>query len=185
MSIPVLNWSGRGLYYPQTSQRSVACWETLLTRLIIVSNRVGLPEDGTRAGGLEVAIRPALKRRGGIWFGWSGQISDDAPGPPKISRFRHKKRNPYVTHKPSISSGFSVSPAGSCALWPRLGKIYSSALKFTRQLGFSSSGGLVSSVGGWASALWALRSAVFSSFFRFFSSLRTRAALARSARSRP
>jgi trehalose-6-phosphate synthase len=89
MSIPVLNWSGRGLYYPQTSQRSVACWETLLTRLIIVSNRVGLPEDGTRAGGLEVAIRPALKRRGGIWFGWSGQISDDAPGPPKISQ--HEK----------------------------------------------------------------------------------------------
>ncbi len=65
-----------------------------MTRLIIVSNRVGLPDDGTRAGGLEVAIRPALKRRGGIWFGWSGQISDDTPGPPKISQ--HDKIS-YVT----------------------------------------------------------------------------------------
>jgi hypothetical protein len=37
---------------------------------------------------------------------------------------------------------------------------------------FSSSGGLVSSVGGSASARWALRNAVFSSLFRFFSSLR-------------
>ena len=56
--------------------------------------------------------------------------------------------------------------------------------KSTRQLCFSSSRGLVSSVGGWASARCALRSAVRASFFRFFSSLRARAALARSARSR-
>jgi len=53
------------------------------------------------------------------------------------------------------------------------------------QLCFSSSGGLVSSVGGSASARCALRNAVFSSLFRCFSSLRARAALARSARSRP
>ncbi len=58
-------------------------------------------------------------------------------------------------------------------------------MKFRRQLCFSSSGGLVPSVGGSASARWALRNAVFSSLFRFFSSLRARAALARSARSRP
>jgi len=53
------------------------------------------------------------------------------------------------------------------------------------QLCFSSSRGLVSSVGGSTSARWALRNAVFSSLFRFFSSLRARAVLARSARSRP
>jgi hypothetical protein len=52
------------------------------------------------------------------------------------------------------------------------------------QLCFSSGGGLVSSVGGSASARWALRNADFSSLFRFFSSPRARAALARSARSR-
>jgi trehalose 6-phosphate synthase len=45
-----------------------------LARLVIVSNRVGLPEEGgRRAGGLVVALRDALKDRGGLWVGWSGQ----------------------------------------------------------------------------------------------------------------
>ena len=48
--------------------------------LVVVSNRVGVPESGARAGGLEVAIRPALKKRGGVWFGWSGRVADDDPG---------------------------------------------------------------------------------------------------------
>jgi trehalose 6-phosphate synthase len=56
-----------------------------LARLVIVSNRVGIPDGGARAGGLEVAIRPALKRRGGIWFGWSGRVTDDDPDPPKTA----------------------------------------------------------------------------------------------------
>ncbi|HEV2628760.1 MAG TPA: trehalose-6-phosphate synthase [Pseudolabrys sp.] len=51
-----------------------------MPRLVVVSNRVGIPDGGTRAGGLEVAIRPALKRRGGVWFGWSGKITDEEPG---------------------------------------------------------------------------------------------------------
>ncbi|MGN6572670.1 MAG: alpha,alpha-trehalose-phosphate synthase (UDP-forming) [Pseudolabrys sp.] len=56
-----------------------------MPRLVVVSNRVGIPDGGARAGGLEVAIRPALKRRGGIWFGWSGKICDDDPGPPRTT----------------------------------------------------------------------------------------------------
>ena len=56
-----------------------------MPRLVVVSNRVGIPDGGARAGGLEVAIRPALKRRGGVWFGWNGKISDDDPGPPKTT----------------------------------------------------------------------------------------------------
>ena len=36
-----------------------------------------------RAGGLEVAIRPALRRRSGVWFGWNGRVADNNPGPPK------------------------------------------------------------------------------------------------------
>jgi trehalose 6-phosphate synthase len=41
-----------------------------------------VPDGSKRAGGLEVAIRAALERRGGLWFGWSGHVSD-APDPPK------------------------------------------------------------------------------------------------------
>jgi trehalose 6-phosphate synthase len=47
-----------------------------LARLVVVSNRVGIPDGTARAGGLEVSIRPALKRRGGVWFGWSGRVAD-------------------------------------------------------------------------------------------------------------
>jgi trehalose 6-phosphate synthase len=54
-----------------------------LARLVVVSNRVGIPDSGARAGGLEVSIRPALRKRGGVWFGWSGKVADDDPGPAK------------------------------------------------------------------------------------------------------
>jgi trehalose 6-phosphate synthase len=57
--------------------------ELVLARLIVVSNRVGIPDGAARAGGLEVSIRPALKKRGGIWFGWSGKVADGEPGPAK------------------------------------------------------------------------------------------------------
>ncbi len=30
-------------------------------------------DDAKRAGGLEVALRPAFERNGGVWFGWSGK----------------------------------------------------------------------------------------------------------------
>src|SRR3977135_2478191 len=48
---------------------------SILARLVVVSNRVSIPNgDGAkRAGGLEVALRPALERNGGVWFGWSGK----------------------------------------------------------------------------------------------------------------
>jgi trehalose 6-phosphate synthase len=54
-----------------------------LARLVVVSNRVGIPDGGTRAGGLEVSLRPALKKRGGVWFGWSGKIAEQTPGAAK------------------------------------------------------------------------------------------------------
>ena len=56
-----------------------------MARLVVVSNRVGVPDRSARAGGLEVAIRPALKRAGGLWFGWSGRVADEDPGPAKIT----------------------------------------------------------------------------------------------------
>lgn len=54
-----------------------------MSRLIVVSNRVGIPDGTARAGGLEVSIRPALRKRGGIWFGWSGKVAEGEPVPPK------------------------------------------------------------------------------------------------------
>ncbi len=49
-----------------------------MARLVIVSNRVPpLRARAATAGGLAVALQTALKRRDMLWFGWSGEISDE------------------------------------------------------------------------------------------------------------
>jgi trehalose 6-phosphate synthase len=49
-----------------------------VSRLVVVSNRVAIPEPGKpAAGGLAVALLAALQQTGGIWFGWSGHVLDD------------------------------------------------------------------------------------------------------------
>ncbi len=47
-------------------------------RLVVVSNRIAPPDDKkASAGGLAVGVLGALKAAGGLWFGWSGEISND------------------------------------------------------------------------------------------------------------
>lgn len=53
-------------------------------RLVVVSNRTG-PPGRASAGGLSVAVEDAFGERGGLWFGWSGSLSDDAAGTRAIS----------------------------------------------------------------------------------------------------
>jgi trehalose 6-phosphate synthase len=48
-----------------------------MSRLVVVSNRVGPVRESAKAGGLAVAIVDALRNEGGIWFGWSGEISPE------------------------------------------------------------------------------------------------------------
>jgi len=64
-----------------------------LARLLVVSNRVSVPGDGsTRAGGLEVALRPALQKNGGVWLGWSGTVAPaDELETRFMFRFRHQR----------------------------------------------------------------------------------------------
>lgn len=47
-----------------------------MARIFIISNRVGLPQPGTKrsVGGLEVALKATLKQHECIWLGWSGEI---------------------------------------------------------------------------------------------------------------
>jgi trehalose 6-phosphate synthase len=55
-------------------------------RLIIVSNRVAVPDPpgAPLAGGMAVAVKAALKNRAGMWFGWSGDVTDEPTGEPRI-----------------------------------------------------------------------------------------------------
>jgi len=55
-----------------------------MTRLVCVSNRISLPRKSAAPGGLAVGILNALKRTGGLWFGWGGETSDGDPGEPDI-----------------------------------------------------------------------------------------------------
>ncbi len=53
-----------------------------MSRLIVVSNRVQAPsseKDGAQ-GGLAVALQAALRDRGGLWFGWSGEVAGQFTG---------------------------------------------------------------------------------------------------------
>jgi trehalose 6-phosphate synthase len=60
-------------------------------RLIIVSNRVAVPEPGNKqmAGGLVVAVKAALRNRTGVWFGWSGKIDETETAEPRIVERNH------------------------------------------------------------------------------------------------
>jgi trehalose 6-phosphate synthase len=56
-------------------------------RLVVVSNRVPVPKDGaSKAGGLTVALEGALKRSGGLWFGWSGETVENPSDQAKVMR---------------------------------------------------------------------------------------------------
>lgn len=47
-----------------------------MSRLVVVSNRVGPLRDTGRAGGLAVALVDVLRERGGLWFGWTGAVTE-------------------------------------------------------------------------------------------------------------
>ncbi|HET6307100.1 MAG TPA: trehalose-6-phosphate synthase [Rhodopila sp.] len=47
-----------------------------MSRLVVVSNRVAPIQEGeATAGGLAAGVLDALKQTGGLWFGWSGEVT--------------------------------------------------------------------------------------------------------------
>ena len=57
-------------------------------RLVIVSNRVAIPKrNSPAAGGLAVGVLGALREAGGVWFGWSGELTaSEASDPETVTR---------------------------------------------------------------------------------------------------
>ncbi len=54
-----------------------------MSRLVVISNRVAIPKARGAAGaqgGLAGALNAALRKKGGIWFGWSGQETQHFTG---------------------------------------------------------------------------------------------------------
>lgn len=61
-------------------------WRVELSRLVVVSNRVAVPDPTGKgsAGGLAVALREAFQAYKGIWFGWSGKVAAHPSAQPKL-----------------------------------------------------------------------------------------------------
>src|SRR4029079_3048218 len=55
-----------------------------MSRLVCVSNRISLPRKSAAPGGLAIGILSALKRTGGLWFGWGGEPAEHERGEPDI-----------------------------------------------------------------------------------------------------
>ncbi|HEY5810693.1 MAG TPA: trehalose-6-phosphate synthase, partial [Povalibacter sp.] len=55
-----------------------------MSRLVCVSNRITLPRKSAAPGGLAVGVLSALRRTGGLWFGWGGEIINDEVGEPDL-----------------------------------------------------------------------------------------------------
>ena len=53
-----------------------------MSRLIVISNRVSAATGGATGsqGGLAVALTAALRECRGLWFGWSGEVTDEFTG---------------------------------------------------------------------------------------------------------
>ncbi|MEZ5487191.1 MAG: trehalose-6-phosphate synthase [Steroidobacteraceae bacterium] len=55
-----------------------------MNRVVAVSNRVSVPRRGTAPGGLAVGVLAAMQARGGLWFGWSGQVGARESDEPEV-----------------------------------------------------------------------------------------------------
>jgi trehalose 6-phosphate synthase len=101
-----------------TRSQKLAGGDDDMTRLVVVSNRVAEHKAMTQTGGLAVALAQALSDSGGLWFGWSGDIS-----PAAHSKVRIEKIGPLTratidlteTEEEGYYSGFANG-----SLWPAL-----------------------------------------------------------------
>jgi trehalose 6-phosphate synthase len=65
-----------------------------VSRLVAVSNRVSVPRRATPPGGLALGLHAAMQSRGGLWFGWSGEIAEREP---ESARIVTRDRIAYAT----------------------------------------------------------------------------------------
>ena len=100
-------------------------WRRWLPRLVVVSNRVAVPDPTGKgaAGGLAVAVREAFQTHGGLWFGWSGKgpyahersgceaptawrqpVDWPEPSPPACGAGSKHRKHPEIRSSPQISA---------------------------------------------------------------------------------
>jgi len=85
-------------------------------RLVIVSNRLANLRSAQQTGGLAVGLADALRKRGGLWFGWNGKREGETGGPVETSQIG----NVTAIGAPIAPEDFSAYYAGyaNSVLWP-------------------------------------------------------------------
>lgn len=88
-------------------------------RLVVVSNRVADFTANFQTGGLAVALGDALKASHGLWFGWSGDVAEDAASQaPKVEKVSGLTVA-TIDLTPEEAEGYYYGYANKC-LWPSL-----------------------------------------------------------------
>ena len=62
-----------------------------MSRLIVLSNRVKMPDNNPMAGGLAVALQDILTGNSVVWMGWNGAIIDSSDAG-EINKFSNRKQ---------------------------------------------------------------------------------------------
>ena len=100
--------------------REETSWSASLPRLVVVSNRVSVPDAAGKgtAGGLAVALREAFRAYQGLWFGWSGKVASQPASQPRMvdkGRVQYALMDLTSLDRQEYYNGFA-----NRALWPTM-----------------------------------------------------------------
>ena len=95
-------------------------WSAYLSQLVVVSNRVWVPDVAGKgsAGGLAVALREAFRAYQGLWFGWSGKVASQPASQPRMvdkGRVQYALMDLTSLDRQEYYNGFA-----NRALWPTM-----------------------------------------------------------------
>jgi trehalose 6-phosphate synthase len=87
-----------------------------VSRLVAVSNRVPVPRRAVSPGGLAVGLLAAMRSRGGLWFGWNGEVTERGADTPRLL---HRDAITYATIE-LTAADYEDYYHGFCnaAIWP-------------------------------------------------------------------
>ncbi|HKH83524.1 MAG TPA: trehalose-6-phosphate synthase [Gemmatimonadales bacterium] len=91
-----------------------------VSRLLIVSNRVAIPDrtGAVAAGGLAVALGEAFRMYEGVWFGWSGKVAAEPASRPQVinkGQVQYALMDLTTSDRREYYNGFA-----NRALWPTM-----------------------------------------------------------------
>lgn len=90
-----------------------------MSRLVAVSNRVQAASDDSASGsrgGLSVALSAAMREGNGLWFGWSGEETENFNGQVHLQKV-HGVTTATVDLEPQDIEEYYNGYA-NCTLWP-------------------------------------------------------------------